>query len=433
MKRWIFLFLSLTLFPFSAGFAKTWTLAETIRYAIQNSPTTDSSRRQLLIGQLNESNALSVFFPSVDFTTTDGIQKQSTPGLTDPWSSTLGFTLSEKLYDNGESLTRYDIAKKDLRLRDINNRKIRDKLCLDVANEFYNYSLAKKLWEARKEQLHIVEKQASSVTAQYHQGFKTKRDYLRSKSLVQRSLTDLNAGEASIRQSANVLRHLIGLPPENDASESVFFEALEPQSNPPDFPTKTLRVEKSYDFQMAELQRNINVLNVDLIKRQYWPNLSLNTGAFYTNANYINTPAGYSPSENYGWNALLTLSWNIWDWGIRRRQVEIAEANRQVQDNVSRSTVLDADSGIKDLTLQMGLLQKNLRLYKELLSAEEQSFGFFWADYREGKIQYLDMVTELGHLLDAKISYYTAYFEMMKNLARYHYYEGNLYEKILGQ
>jgi outer membrane protein TolC len=84
------------------------------------------------------------------------------------------------------------------------------------------------------------------------------------------------------------------------------------------------------------------------------------------------------------------------------------------------------------LMLDIRRIQKSLSLNQELLTAEEQTYQTLESQYREGKVAYLDLITELNNLLDAQIQFYSIYFEALSSKAKHSYYKGTLYDAISG-
>ncbi len=86
------------------------TLAQAVEVALDRSPVMDSARRSLVISELQGANGLGRFFPSVDLGTTQGFAGTS-PTLGQGASSRqLNLSLTENLYDNGQSLTQYKVG-----------------------------------------------------------------------------------------------------------------------------------------------------------------------------------------------------------------------------------------------------------------------------------------------------------------------------------
>ena len=76
-------------------------------------------------------------------------------------------------------------------------------------------------------------------------------------------------------------------------------------------------------------------------------------------------------------------------------------------------------------------ISRNYKLSQELLSLEEESNRNLEVQYHEGKVTYLDLITSLNNLLDAKVQFYTSYFEALQTIAKYRFYEGNIYGTLV--
>src|SRR4051812_5109910 len=100
------------LFLMSSSIARgqTLSLGDALRFALQNAPSLEQARQLEGISELERRNAQSRFFPSLDASASHGVSKTSPPSPTEPWTSQLGVSLTEHLYDNGVSLLQYDVA-----------------------------------------------------------------------------------------------------------------------------------------------------------------------------------------------------------------------------------------------------------------------------------------------------------------------------------
>ena len=90
--------------------AKSLSLKEAIQYAIERSPDLDSFGRQQAISELQYESAFAKFLPSLDLSSTSGLNGQAPAVLATPWAAQANLGLTENLYDNGQSLTQYHIA-----------------------------------------------------------------------------------------------------------------------------------------------------------------------------------------------------------------------------------------------------------------------------------------------------------------------------------
>jgi outer membrane protein TolC len=429
--------------PWSASaLSSPLTLRETLRFALENSPTFDSAQKALVARELEYQSAIAKMLPSADLNATQGLQNNIpisstntliTPNPAAPWYSSLNLGVTETLYDNGISLTGLKVADLSRDLAAVNLAKARDALSLSVATEFYRYSLATALLEVRRQQQSVLEKQFRTLTSQYHQGFKTRSDFLRLKTQVQRAEIETTNATNGIELSVSELRRLVGAKLDDETPPPEFtavaihrerpIEKLIPAAAPP--------LDAVYDFRISKIQQEINGKSVTLAQRNYWPRVSVTSGLLYSNFNFLNSDVPFNTGNQLSWNALLTIQYNLWDWGTRRRDVQLAEVNRDVQGNSIRQGLLDTRSQLQRLMIDLSRLSRNYQASRELLSLEEESNRNLESQYREGKVAYLDLITSLNSLLDAKVQYYSAYFDTLSGIARHGYFQGKLYDSVL--
>jgi outer membrane protein TolC len=424
--------------------AQTLSLKEAVRFALENSRTFDIARKAESVRDLEYKNAVAKLLPSADFLTTNGLQNNipiasangSTSLLTAnpsaPWYSSLTVGMTETLYDNGVSLTGLSVARLNRELSSVNSLKARDGLALDVATEFYKFSLATVLLEVRKQQQGALEKQFRSLSGQYKQGFKTRSDFLRLKTQVQRAEIDRITAENNIVLSTAQLRKILGIGAQR--SDELSFEPIPVAGNKSkalSFPGKRPPLEGVFDYKTTQIQKEINGASVTLARRNYWPQVLFNSGVTYSNQNYLNGETPFAAGHQLSWNALVTLQLNLFDWGTRRRSVEIAEFNENIQDDTLEQNLLDVNAQITALMADLSRIDHNFKLSRELLDMEEESSRNLETQYREGKVTYLDLITSLSSLLDAKVQFCTSYFDGLGSIARYKFYEGTLYETLV--
>ena len=416
-------------------------LKDSIRFALEHSPQLDTAKRTQAIRELERRNAVAKILPSLDFSTTNGLQNNIpisgtsatllTPNPAAPWYSSLNLGVTENLYDNGISLTGIDVANLSGELAKIGTLRSRDSLALDVATAFYQFSLSGMLLEVKKQQEGVLEKQFKTLSSEYTQGFKTRSDYLRLNAQVRRAEIDRISSENLLDLAVTELRRLLGVA---SGGELATFEAIQVD------PTQTVEItfpeiappfENYYDYRITKIQEELNGKNVLLVKRNYWPQASVSSGVAYSNQNYLNSTTPFSEGHQLSWNALLLLQYNIWDFGTRRRNVEISEYNQAIQENTLSQGIVDLRSKTANLMSNLLRIKRNYRLSQELLSLEVQSNRNMESQYREGKVTYLDLITELNSLLDAKVQFYSTYFEALTSIAQYRFYEGKIYESIV--
>ena len=113
----------------------------------------------------------------------------------------------------------------------------------------------------------------------------------------------------------------------------------------------------------------------------------------------MNFGEAFAENQTIGWNILLTLSYNFWDRGQRRREVEIAERNQMISEHTFRSQALSTVADLRKLMLDLEQLRNTYHLSRDLMQSEEETYGFLVHDYREGKVQSYDLIANLKDVL----------------------------------
>ena len=418
----------------SARAATPLTLAQAVHYAIEHSPAIVAAADTRALRENDYRNRVSALLPQADLTAVHGLggtfDSPALPAPTSPRTSNLTGTLSESLYDNGQSLTQLKTADLSRQLAVLDYQRTRDSLVLEVVQGYYRLSAARTVQEANVRQQELLDKQFRQLTDQYKMGLKTRKDFVRFEAQVQKGQTTLLNGQAGMDHALVELRRSLGfgLGPATDTD----FVSVSPdraEAAPPASLSPELPLAATYEARLAQLQKTINEQSVSLAEREYWPRAFVTADLAYQNAGYLG-PNGTTTNGGWNWDALLTIKASLWDWGTRRRGVSSAELTRDISAASLDQNLLVVSS----LLMKLGKdLDRDRRIHltnQELLKLETQSFKYVESDYREGKISYLDFETALNNLLAARTGLYASYYGYLQDVAQYSYYEGTAYDRF---
>lgn len=403
-------------------------LKKTIEFAINNSPAFDTLKRDLNIAELEKKSASARFFPSLDLSATHGLQ-DSSPKTTGPWGSELRLDMVENLYDNGVTQTNYEIANFRRKQAELVFQERSNKISLDIVTQYLIYSLNVKLLEIQDKQVKLVNKQYSLISKDYHQGMKTKNDFLRFKAQVSRYEIDLVNSKNMVEKSKQELQRLIGV----DLHSQIImdFTPLALGSSDQIFSENEIRIEDHLKYKVAEVQKEINKLDYDLVRRKNLPEWFVSGGARYGSSDYLGSGKSFGQNDQLSWNALLTVKYNFLDWGIRSNDRQIAAEKVIVLENATKSDLLTLNSDINQFKMNIAQVKRNYALAKELFSLEKDNSYFVEREYRNGKIQYLDLITGLNNLTDAQVKFYSAASDLQLLVFTSLYHQGKLYEELV--
>jgi outer membrane protein TolC len=423
------------IFVFSASaFAVTdlpsqvFDLKKSIQFAIEHSPAFDTLKRQVSIAEFEKKSASARFLPSLDLSATHGLQ-DSSPRTSGPWGSELRLDLVENFYDNGVTQTNYEIAVFKRKQAELIFQEKSNRISLDIVTQFLIYSLNVKLLEIQDKQVKLVNKQYNLISKDYYQGIKTKNDFLRFKTQVSRYEIDLVNSKNAVEKSKQELQRLIGV--ELLTQSNIDFVPFALGTIEEFFPESSLRIEDHLQYKVAEVQKEINKLDYDLVRKKNLPEWFVSSGVSYGSSQYLGKGQSFTQNDQLSWNALLTVKYNFFDWGVRSNDRQIAAEKNIVLDNGLKSDLLILKSDLNQFIINISQVKRNYGLAKELLSLEKNNIDFVEVEYRNGKIQYLDLITGLNNLTDAQIRFYSAASDLQSLKFTSLYHQGKLYEELI--
>lgn len=407
---------------------KVFDLKKSILFATEHSPVFDSLKRELSIAGWEKDSSRARFLPSLDISATHGIQ-DSSPRSIGPWKSELNLDLTENIYDNGVTKTNYKIASFKKNLAEIIFEEQKNKISLDIASQFLTYSLNEKLLEIQEKQFKNIRKQYDLVSRDYYQGMRTRNDFLRFKTQVSRSEIDLINAKNTLEKSKQELKRIIGV--ELNSEDSIEFTPLVLAEVSYEIPENFVKIENHLIYRSSLIRKEINELTTDIIAKKNLPEWFVSTGVGYGSSEYLGKNLSFAANERLSWNALLTVKYNFFDWGIRSRDKEVAAAKMIIQNNELNSELLILNSSLKQFMINALKMKKSYELAKELLGLEKSNMEFIEKEYRNGKIQYLDLINSLDDFTDAQIKFFSAVSDIEAVNFTSLYHQGKLYEELI--
>ncbi len=402
-------------------------LSDLVQKAFQNSPTVLAERERVRIAELELSNSKAGFLPSLDLTSAHGLVTSNVGSPTSPWSSSVGLTLTENLYDNHRNINAYKIRALALESANAAFREVKNALARDLASLYYRWSLAVQTAELRTQALETYDKQFRFVESQYRQGMKAKKDYQKNRAQWERAVLDDLSAKADVKSARYALLAKMGSDPESTEG----LVAAEPGVKLSDVPSDKPQFENNWGFRQADIDLRARPIEVNLASREFWPQVLLSAGANYNNSSYLNSRLGFGANEIYGANVTLTINYNFFDWGIRSRNVDMAEHRKTLATEQLRDRKLSLQQEAATLALDLDRLKQSYAVAESLFKNEEEAFLATQRDYREGKVNSFEFIGFVRDYLDAKARFLSSRYNLSEALTRYYYLNGDLDERIL--
>lgn len=409
-------------------FSQNLSLRQVLEISLEKSPDYQIAKNQLESAGLDQKNSFAAFLPSLDFSSQHGKRGLDPDILGETaqtnWVSGASVSLTETFYDNGESYKRYQISGLRYELAKLNHEKVKAQLIRSVAIAYYRAAISVQNLKFTQRYFQEMERLARLVTNQFQQGLKTRKDFLSFKTRAQRGQLDVYRSEQSATLARGQLSSLIGRSPEEPLSIVESERPVLPKS--PLSPT--IEVNSLYEKRALELQNKIADLELQLARRRFWPEVSLVGAASYGSSGYVGTGARFQDNDSAQWNLLLNLKFNLLDWGVRNRNIQVTRVSQDSALQGLRSSLYSAEQDLQTYRTQIARAAESYKLAKELQKMEEDTFKILESDYRSGRATYLELTTGLANLLDAQNRGQEADLELADLYMRTKYYKGNLNE-----
>lgn len=393
--------------------------------ALQNSPVYQSEKLKFEIQLKNKQNSFWKMFPSLDFTSQVGTSDNIPGGNSGPnVQSQAGIILTANLYNNNNDYLNYKIASANYEIAALDFLEFKNKFVLDVVNVFFSLLQDSFSLDIERQKNEKLLKQYQKVEGEYMGGLKTQLDYLRFKSQKQRSDLNIITKEQSLKKTIYGLQALIGSETEIKIPK-VDISYIEKQKAEQ---TNLFDIENHRQLMRSKLNLENAQLGVSLARRAYYPELLANGQAYSGYFDLIGPNAQAQKSAN--WSASLTLKFNLFDAGLRSRNIDIKKMQTdQIEQEIINSR-LDLSKRKKSTEIDLQASMNNFKLTYELFQIELKSFDKVSQDYRRGDKTYLDYINGLNDFYSAQISLVNNYYENKKVVARIDYEKGILYDQF---
>lgn len=408
--------------------ARVLTSKEVLQIALERSPDLRAARNQLESSELEHKNAFASFLPSLDLSASHGVRGISPDPLNltaqTPWVSGATLSLTENFYDNGESFKKYRITGLKLEMARLVFQKAKADIIRSVLLAYHRLNNATLFLKFSEKNHQELERLARLVTSQFQQGLKTRKDFLNFKTRAQRGQLNVYRAESDLKIVQGELFSLLGV----SASERLQIDGAEKPIVARSALNLDLKAEDLYEYRILEIQKTIGELEVELSRRKFWPELNLVGAISYGSSDYVQTGRSWNDNDSSQWSVLLNLKFNILDWGVRNRNIQMTHLSQDnIQQNL-RSSLYRSEKDLEAFKAEVQRSVESYRIAKDLQKMEEDTFRLLESDYRSGRASYLELTTGLANLLDAQNRGQEADFDQANLYLRWKYYKGSLNE-----
>ena len=434
--------IGLAIIMFTGLFAQfNYNLEECISIALENKKTIQSSKfglelaiKGVLVSRSELLPAISLTYNNIqnrfpeqaisNFDISDalnGIVDTSVSTINSSVSSSAGLSLNQRIYNGGQSKNRLNQAKLNLKIANLNLRKIKIEVIQRVSNSYYGLLQAQQLLEVAEKNLNLSKQQVDLVQKQFDVGAVRRTDLL--KANVAKGQAKVEALNQSTKLK-NTRRQLFNEMGMQDFGQSIIAgadnwgEVVVPTS------AEALELLKTKNpiILIQEERIHLNQLQIQLARGLRLPSLS-------GSVNY----SAYGNNNEQLLNAIGS-DWNI---GINLSLMIPIYSGGQLSNNQEQSVLLKKQSEsdyltfLNDQRVQVELLRSSLENYSEIIPINESVVLSAEEDLKLVQERYSLGSATILEVLDAQVSLIRSRSTLINTVHEARINEMNL-EAILG-
>ena len=382
--RLIIIFLLFFMLVFSQARAQevlTW--QDCIKEAAKNHPDLISSQEAVKEYQANKSITASSLLPQIDSSvsgTTTETTSTSTSGTkttktTDTYA--YGVTGTQLLFDGFKTYDNVKAASENLKAAQYNYKFTSSEVRLSLRTAFINLLKAQELLNITQEIYNIRKNNLVLITLSYESGLEHKGALLNAEANLDSAKFEIAQAKRSLEVAQRELNKEMGRSQFSALQVKGDFKVEDAVLEKPDF--EVLAESHPY-LEKLIAQKNAASFGIKAAKADFLPQLSASAG--------VNRSSAQWPPEDNNWNAGLSLSFPIFEGGLRLAQVAKAKAQfYQAQAN-QRSAKDELVLALQEAWAELQDTVETVEVQKKFLQAAQERAKIAEAQYSLGMIQF---------------------------------------------
>ena len=325
-------------------------------------------------------------------------------------------TLTQPIYTGGAIKSGIEIGKSYLSLMELSLDKIRKDIMLSTIQAYIDVYEAENTLDVLKKSKEALARNYEEQKEKYKLRLVTKPEFTE----AERSLKAIEA--EVIQQTSNIeiakeaLGNIIGVK-DSSSIEIVPFTVEEKF-------TKSINLKNDLDslttrnteYQMALKQKEISRKNIDLEKADTRPKVS---GVITYGTSDNKKMSEMSKGKNYNGTIGLNLSWQLFDWGENKLDVEKAKRNYEIKEIEAEKALDDLKVGMKKVYYQLQALEKSLEAQKIAVEKAEEVYELEQERYSYRLITMRDLLDAETNLRQSRTNYISSKLRYFYLVSRY--------------
>lgn len=325
-------------------------------------------------------------------------------------------TLTQPIYTGGAIKSGIEIGKSYLSLMELSLDKIRKDIMLSTIQAYIDVYEAENTLDVLKKSKEALARNYEEQKEKYKLRLVTKPEFTE----AERSLKAIEA--EVIQQTSNIeiakeaLGNIIGVKDSSNIEivpftvEEKFTKSINLKN---DLDSLTTR---NTEYQMALKQKEISRKNIDLEKADTRPKVS---GVITYGTSDNKKMSEMSKGKNYNGTIGLNLSWQLFDWGENKLDVEKAKRNYEIKEIEAEKSLDDLKVGMKKVYYQLQALEKSLEAQKIAVEKAEEVYELEQERYSYRLITMRDLLDAETNLRQSRTNYISSKLRYFYLVSRY--------------
>ena len=336
-------------------------------------------------------------------------------------------TLQYLIFDFGKRKASVDSAKDDMLAAGADIIQVNQALAFRVASAYYQLVTAQEGLQAAQDTLRTAQTTQDAAENRLKNGLATLPDVLNARAETAQAVFDEESADGDEKIARVSLTEVVGADPSPDI-------VIDSQKSAPLPDRLTMSIEALLDRAMADrpeltaqiLRIRSAEAGIREAKAEYKPQIVLSGSAAQTSvwptADYGQLGAASEPT----WSVGLSIHWRIFDGGVRKNDLLIAESKRrEAQDELTTKD----DETTREVWTAYIAFQTALRKHDAavaLLESANASYSSSLEAYKYGVKNLVDVVTAEKQLAQARLSSVSARSELFLEAVNLEFATGNL-------
>ncbi len=341
-----------------------------------------------------------------------------------------GVELKYNVYDFGRRAGRVEASKAARLAAAATFQRVNQDVAFRVVTSYFNLITAQERLEASRQIVKTAQTTQDAAEAQFANGRATLPDVLNARAAAAQARYDLEASIGAVDSARVVLRETIGVEP----SDAIVVQ------QPADLPLPAQVVESTASLvdkamrQRPDLRAILEALRaanaqLKIAKAEYLPSIQF-SGFAGQQALWPSTVLPGPNQVGYAnapvWGLGLSVDWTIFDGGLRRHEVQMADSKRREVENSGREKQDVIGREVWTAYVQFRTAVRQHEAAETLLTSASTSYDASLDAYRYGVKNLVDLVTAENQLAQARLAVVQSRSAVRIEAADLDYTTGNL-------